>query len=210
VGRHAEQGGLHAAVELLVVEQRDGLPALNGPHQLARPAQALGREQPHAVARPLVAHALVHERVVHGPVGDLHGQAGADHRGGHQLEVREVARNEHDRPAAGGDVLQGLGARDVQALGLGGDAVDDGELGERAAHLGPLVAQQGGDLGVGGLGEHDPQVRLGDPLQRGERTQGAQQPAAEVRDRVDREQARQRGRSVERQRFNPPTQGFYR
>ena len=199
-----EQRRGHPAVELLVVHQGHALAAGQGADEFAGALGPLGGEQPHAIAEPAAAEALVHIGVVHRPIGDLTGDPGMNDGRGHHLHRGEVARDEHHRLSRLGDLLQAFGVHHLHAARIVDDLVEDREFQGHPSRLGPALVGEQGDLGLIGLGEGDAQIGLDDVVGAGERAQAAKQPGAEVRHPVDREQPRQTGDQVIGQGLEPP------
>ena len=169
VGGQPEQRRGDAAVELLIVHQGHGFAPTQAPHQLARALKSLGCKQPHAVSKAVLPDHGVNVRIVHGAIGDLAIDAGLNDRCGHQLEIREVARDEHHGSAPRRDRRQPLGALDVHPVRVGHDTVQGRVFGRGAPQFGPLGVQKSVDLGVCSQGEGNSQIPLRNAMRGGQR-----------------------------------------
>jgi len=195
-----------AAVVLLVVHQRYGTAFLEACEQLLGAVPALGREQAHAIARPAGLDAGVHVRIVGRAIGDLAGDAGRQDRGGHDLPVGKVSRDEHHRRLAGGDALQPLTAHHLDAPALGRQAVHHREFEEHPTDVVPLLAQKGAPPRVIHLREGQAQIAFGGAMVARQWPDCPGQGRAEIGRRVDRQGADQGGEQIKADRFHPPRQ----
>ena len=140
--RLTHEGRRDAAVELLIVHQRDGLPALHRLQQLATAVRALGREKPNAIAGSGVPDQLVNVRVVGRAVGHLTDDASVHDGAGHHFPVGEMAGDEDDRSSRLADLFQTLPVDEFHAPATGLQLVHPGEFKRRSAKIIPLFARQ--------------------------------------------------------------------
>ena len=90
VGQMAKERCRDAAIELLIIHQRDGLATPHGLEKFARAITALGCKEPHAIAKPALLDSIIDIGIVGCPIGHLASHSRINDRGGHDLPVGQM------------------------------------------------------------------------------------------------------------------------